>query len=316
MKQSIIKSSTTGAKKRIKDVTFDHDGAHLALCSKEQGAANNQENAIILKSKTYSKELIEKAQRVQVTLSLPDFLVKFFDLWYDDAEVLARMMGYVPEETELADTYEDWIQERVDSFVLMKSIHEADNKATAFAALTEAEYSTLLDDQEKIMKSMKEFESKKGVDNSTPTQVEKVEPVGSNKVKKEKKLSNQVETVEKSKFDAVEQALAAQKQELEKAREELKELQKAKAEALVKARTDALSAVLGAPEVESIMKSIGAVDAEAFDAVVAVFKSQKELIEKSGLFKEHGVTVEVEDKPAADSSTILQDLIKNKYAKK
>lgn len=313
MKQPIIKSSTTGAKKRIKDVTFDHDGAHLALCSKEQGAANNQENAVILKSKTYSKELIEKAQRVQVTLSLPDFLVKFFNLWYDDAEVLARMMGYVPEETELADTYEDWIQERVDSFVLMKSIHEADNKATAFAALTEAEYSTLLDDQEKIMKSMQEFESKKGVDNSAETKVEEVEPVGSKTIKKGKKMTQAVETIEKSKYVEIEKQLQTQKEEFQKAKDQLEALHKEKAEALIKSRTNALQDVLkDKSSVEVVMKAAGAVDAEKFEALVGVFKKQADLLDKSELFKEKGVTVETEEV----SENLVAKLLKAKYPTK
>lgn len=313
MTKQVINKSPTGAKKRLKDVTFDHEGAHLALCSKEQGAANNQESAVILKSKGFSQELIEKAQRVQVTMELPEFLRKFFDLYWDDAEVLARLMGYVPEEDE--DDWEprDWIQERVDSFEILKSIHEAPKLSDALATLTEEQYSTILDDQEKIAKSIKDFESNKGVDNSTVTKVEKVEPVGSKKVNKGKKMTQEVETIEKSKYEAIEKQMQDQKVELEKARLELQELQKQKAEAIIKTRSDSLKSLqLDEKAVEAVMKAAGAVDAETFDGLVAVFKAQHELIEKSDLFKEKGVTVETQD--VVEEST-LQKMLKAKYHK-
>ena len=92
---------TNQTKKRVmKNVTFDHENAHLALCSKEQGVANNADYALILKSQGASEEFIEKMQQVQITLELPDFLNRFFNIWEEDADVLATMMGYVePAET-------------------------------------------------------------------------------------------------------------------------------------------------------------------------------------------------------------------------
>ena len=313
MTKEVIKKSTTTAKKRLKDVTFDHEGAHLALCSKEQGAANNQENAVILKSKTYSPELIAKAQRVQVTMELPDFLEKFFGLWYSDSQVLARLMGYVPEEEDDEEDYKDWIQERADSFTLLKSLHEAKSLPEALSALTEEEYSKILDDQEVIAKSIKEFESSQGVDNSTKTKVEKVEPVGSKTIKKGKKMTQEVETIEKSKYVEIEKQLQTQKEELQKAKEQLEALNKEKAEALIKSRVDILQGVLkDEGSVEIVMKAAGAADAENFEALVSVFKKQADLLEKSDLFKEKGVTVETEENP----ESTLAKLLKAKYPAK
>lgn len=311
-KQSITKTSGS-AKKRLKDVTFDHEGAHLALCSKEQGAANNQNTALVLKADKFSPELIAKAQRVQVTMELPDFLEKFFDLWYSDAQVLARLMGYKPEEEE-QDTYEDWIDERVKSFTLLKSLHEAESLPSALAALTEEQYSMILDDQEKIAKSIKEFEASNSVDNSTQTKVDKaVEPVGSKQVNKGKRMTKEVEMIEKSKFETIEKALQAQAEELTKAREQLQALEKEKAQSIIKQRSDSLQTILkDEKNVEVVMKAIGAMSAEDFDAVVGVFKSQAELLEKSDLFSEKGVTVDNEEKPAVNP--LRAELLK-KYAK-
>ena len=305
------KTKTTKAKARLKDLTFDHDNAHLALCSKEQGAANNQENAVIFKSANFSKELIEKAQRIQVTMELPDFLEKFFDMWYSDAQVLARLMGYVPEEEEYE--YTDWIQERVDSFELLKSLHEAKSLPEEMAKLSEDQISQILDDQEMIVKSLKEFESSQGVDNSAETKVEEIEPVGSKTIKKGKKMTQAVETIEKSKYVEIEKQLQTQKEELQKAKDQLEALNKEKAEALIKSRTNALQDVLkDEASVEVVMKAAGAVDAEKFEALVGVFKKQADLLDKSELFKAKGVTVETDEV----SENLVAKLLKAKYPTK
>lgn len=306
-KQSITKS-TAGAKARLKELTFDHDTAHLALCSKEQGAANRQEAAVVLKSKTFSPELIQKAQEVQVTMALPEFLRKFFGLYYDDAEVLARMMGYEPEEQE---EYTDWIEERLKSFTILKSLHDAGDIASILQGLSEDDYSTVLDDALSVAKSIKEFESTEA-DNSTVKQVEKVEPVGS-KIKKEKKVASP-EMIEKSQYTLIEKQLDESKQELLKAREALAEVEKEKAQVIVKSRTDSLTAVLkDEAAVTTVMKAAGAIDAENFEALVTVFKGMREVEEKSELFKEIGHTAEVVDTPKGNA---LRDAINEKYHKK
>ena len=229
------KTKTTKAKARLKDLTFDHDNAHLALCSKEQGAANNQENAVIFKSANFSKELIEKAQRVQVTMELPDFLEKFFDMWYSDAQVLARLMGYVPEEEEYE--YTDWIQERVDSFELLKSLHEAKSLPEEMAKLSEDQISQILDDQEMIVKSLKEFESSQMLENKVGSPTANSGPTGTKKIKKEKKMTQEVVELQKA-MEAqkveLEKAMEAQKVELEK-RMEAQKLELEKAREMLKA---------------------------------------------------------------------------------
>ena len=109
-----MQEEKTKVKRRLTDITFEHEEAHLALCSKSQGAANNWNKALIMKANNFSPEMIQKAQKIQVTMEIPEFLQKFFGLWYDDSQVLARLMGYEPEEKEQEDfDYDDWIEERV-----------------------------------------------------------------------------------------------------------------------------------------------------------------------------------------------------------
>ena len=307
------KTKTTKAKARLKDLTFDHDNAHLALCSKEQGAANNQENAVIFKSANFSKELIEKAQRVQVTMELPDFLEKFFDMWYSDAQVLARLMGYVPEEEEYE--YTDWIQERVDSFELLKSLHEAKSLPEEMAKLSEDQISQILDDQEMIVKSLKEFESSQMLENKVGSPTANSGPTGTKKIKKEKKMTQEVETIEKSKYVEIEKAMQAQAEELLKAREMLATIEKAEKALILKTKTDAVAAVVHDEKyVATIMKAAAMLDnTEDFDALLEVFKSITVAVEKSALFNEQGATVEVEDK-AKESK--VKEFLKSKYAQK
>ena len=91
----------TKAKRKLTDITFEHEGAHLALVHKMQGGAANGYSTLVMKSlDNRSPEFIQEASQIRVTLSLPDFLEKFFHVWGDDAEVLAAMFGYVESEDD------------------------------------------------------------------------------------------------------------------------------------------------------------------------------------------------------------------------
>ena len=307
------KTKTTKAKARLKDLTFDHDNAHLALCSKDQGAANNQNTAVIFKSASFSPELIAKAQKVQVTMEIPEFLEKFFGLWYSDAQVLARLMGYQPEEDQ--EEYTDWIQERVDSFELLKSLHDAESLSDEMSKLSEEQISQILDDQEMIVKSLKEFESSQMLEDKAAKPATKVGPTGSKTIKKEKKMTQETEMVEKSALTAIEKAMQETQVELQKAREMLKAVEIEKQAVILKSKTDAVAAVVhDEKHVATIMKAAAMLDnTEDFDALLEVFKSITVAVEKSALFNEQGATVEVEDK-AKESK--VKEFLKSKYAQK
>ena len=82
------------AKRRLSNINFEKEGSHLALVHKAQGGAASGYSTLVMKSlDNRSPEFIQKASQIRVTLSLPDFLEKFFHVWDDDAEVLAAMFG-------------------------------------------------------------------------------------------------------------------------------------------------------------------------------------------------------------------------------
>ena len=94
-------TETLKKKHRLSDITFEHTGAHVALTSKAQsGPANGHDYALILKSSKFSPESIQKMQSIRVTMDVPTFLEKFFYVYGSDAEILARMMGWVKEEDD------------------------------------------------------------------------------------------------------------------------------------------------------------------------------------------------------------------------
>lgn len=153
-------------KRELTDVNFEYDGAHIALCHKEQSVANMADYPLVLKTRNFSDEFIEKMQTVKVELELPEFLTRFFNVYGADAQVLARMMGYVPEESDKSEDYyamesEDYIQSRLQAFELMKAAHESQDFTAVLSDLQEDEYLALLQDQELLEKAMKDMEESK-----------------------------------------------------------------------------------------------------------------------------------------------------------
>lgn len=145
-------------KRKLSDIDFSREDSHVALVSKEQGGpANGADYALVIKATNFSEEFIEKASKIRVTLELPEFLNKFFGMYYEDAELLARMFGYEPEqmgEPQLV-TYEDYIQSKLQSFEVLKSLNE--EGVAALANLREDEYLALLEDQLLIEKACFKF---------------------------------------------------------------------------------------------------------------------------------------------------------------
>ena len=295
---------TQKPKRKLKNIDFSEDTSHIALVSKHQGGpANGADYSLVLKNlNNPSPEFIQKMQQIQVTYELPDFLRTVMGMYYEDAEVLARMMGYVEpekEEEDYDDWYENYIEEKLSAFTIIKSLHEAKNLPEALAQLTEQDYLDVLNDQVLIEKALKEFDAKS---NASANSVEKpVEASASkvNKSKKEKQMATP-EMVEKEKLTAIEKALNDQKVELEKALAQVKQYEDEKKEAIVKSKTDAVKAVVkDEKQAAVVVKAALALEDQAdFDALVEVFKSMNDLLEKSGLFQEQGVSAEAaEDKP-------------------
>lgn len=318
------------AKRKLSDISFEHDGAHVALTAKEQGGpANSHDYALVMKS-NFSKEFVEKMQQVQVTMELPEFLRKFFNVYYEDAEVLARMMGYVEEDDEEeTDDYEDWyekrIQERLASFTVLKSMEKAEDVTSVLATLKEDQYLTLLKDQEAIEKALKNSEAEKttaseegateAVAKAKETVQTKAEDAPSGEIKNELEKSMQkkedskpaekavVEMVEKSAVVALEKAMQEQKELLEKALAQVAAFEAEKKEAIVKAKTAKIEAIVkDAAKSAAIVKAAVALETEEdFNAFVTSLEGLVASVEKSDLFVEKGASVAPEQNKTVES---------------
>ena len=154
------------AKRKLSDISFEKEGAHVALTSKSQGGpANTHDYALVLKANNFSEEFVQKMQQVRVTMELPDFLRKFFSLYGEDAEILARMMGYEKPEAEdedevetTKDYYEDYIQSKLEALEVLKSANDAEALSDVLSELDENEYLAMLNDQALIEKAFESLE--------------------------------------------------------------------------------------------------------------------------------------------------------------
>lgn len=77
------------AKRKLSDINFQKEGAHIALVHKNQGGGANGHNySMLIKATNSSEEFLKKVQQIRVTMDLPEFLWRFFGMWEDDAELL------------------------------------------------------------------------------------------------------------------------------------------------------------------------------------------------------------------------------------
>ena len=329
-------AKTVKTKRVLKNIDFSKDKSHIALTSTAQGGpCSGADYALVLKSSNFSQETIEKIQQIQVTMELPDFLRKFFSVYYEDAEVLAKLMGYVTPEKEpeeYADTwYEDYIQSKLDSFTILKSLKESDNVASVLATLDEKQYLLMLTDQATLEKALNKKESELVAlatesDNSTHASVEKSVEVSTSKSTKSKEtlmtkqVENSAEMVEKSLMVTLQKALDDQAVELQKALDTIEAHQKEKQEQIQKAKTAQFTAVIKDEKLQApIVKAALALEAqEDFDAfLVAVtamqsqIEKQKDFVEKSALFQEQGASTSEE--PKSNESAVAK-LVKSRLA--
>jgi hypothetical protein len=324
--------ATRKAKRKLSDISFEKEGAHVALVSKDQGGpANLHDYALVLKANNFSEEFIQKMQQVKVTLELPDFLQKFFGLYYEDAEVLARFMGYQPPESETQDvaiSYEDYIQSKLQSFEVLKAANDSESLAQVLSELDETEYLAMLQDQEYLEQVFKQAEAKtesdtsvqvtKADDTSPACEVNDEEVSASiNKETLEKSTmdENQKEMVEKATLELLQKSFDEQKQALEKALESLAQFEAEKKAAIEKARKDEIvAAVKDEAKAEILFKAVKDVSDEDFQAVVKTLTEMQSSVEKSALFEEQGSSAQEETEVIQESA--VAKLLKAKQAKK
>ena len=313
------------AKRKLTDINFEKEGSHLALVHKVQGGGANGRTTLVMKATNkYSPEFIEKASQVKVTLSLPDFLEKFFHVWGEDAELLATLFGYEPSEDEseeystqgfwswyrekamehgAVDSWGDpitrptsqdrkeWVEDQLQGIEILKSATSAKGSADFINSLTEEQYLGLLKDQQFIEKSFKLQEVKKDLDGESggkPTKGVNPKQTKASKADTQEKEMTQ-ETIEKAQYDAKEVELQKALADIQKAKEEIELFKAKEKEAVEKAReAEVVAAVVDVDASAKLFKAVKDLDAEAFKDVVDVVKALTAKVDESEMFKEKG----------------------------
>lgn len=316
------------ATRKLSEFNFDEQGAAVALVGPLVGGAANGRTTLLTKSlKEITDVEVQKASEVTVTMSIVDFLCKFFSLWYDDALVLALAMGYdVGDDgysfVEASESYEDYLQERVDAIHIMKSLvldNELDGIKKAVGELPSKDYLSILKAQEQFEKNFDAAVEKCAVIKKSSSiaaegvTAEKSVNTPSVEIKEEDSMS---EFITKAVHEAaiaveVQKAKDAFGVELQKALDEVAVFKAEKEEAIVKSRKAALSSVeADEAKVEELLKSLSPLSQEAFDVVVKSLKAKEEKLEDSDLFVQKSKNVEVEDENGKDLGLkLVGDLI-------
>ena len=336
------------AKRKLTDITFEHEGAHLALVHKVQGGAASGYKTLVMKSvDNRSPEFIEKASQVKVTLSLPDFLEKFFHVWGEDAELLATLFGYEPNEDESEDEYstqsfwswyrekamehgavdswgdpitrpnsqdrKEWIEDQLQGIEILKSATLTKGSADFINSLTEEQYLGLLKDQQFIEKSFKLQEVKKDLDGESggkPTKGVNPKQTKASKADTQENKMTQ-ETIEKAQYDAKEVELQKALADIQKAKEEIELFKAKEKEAVEKAReAEVVAAVVDVDASAKLFKAVKDLDAEAFKDVVDVVKALTAKVDESEMFKEKGSPEEGEKVAKSAVQAELDKLLK------
>lgn len=352
--------------RKIKKFDFSDENATVSLVGPSvRSAANGWQTLVTKSGKNVSEEFLKKASQITVTMSINEYLQRFFGIWCSaDQELLARSLGFTTEgmdkavieqqeemldaneppeqpdcwESEPGDTeYERWINYKLQSIQVMKSLYDSENIEKAVLELSEDDYLKVLQDQEIVEKAFVEIEkackgkgtkpvkknsSANAEDTSTNVDVENGEEKSSvvkNKNKGNKPMTKEVQTIEqqveviaKAQFDEIQKALEDQKVELQKALDLVKQYETEKKEAIAKSRKEQLEKACG-KHAEVIFKACGEIEEELFVEVVKAFADMQEQINKSAAFKELGANVgDVED----EQGSAVAKLLKAKYQSK
>lgn len=284
------------AKRRLTDIKFEKEGAHLGLIHKDQGGPANGVTTLVYKATNdITDEYLEKATMVKVTLPFDDFLEKFFGMWSENADLLTEILGFSDEEDmTMADKagmswedyqaeYEKERQDFINSVEIMKS-------KTPVSEMSAANFLS-------VMTTQSLFESKQA-------EIEKAFNAAKVAPKENKKVEIEVELQKaKAEMEALKAANAAALQELET----LKATQVAIKETQ---RKEAIASVVPQDQVEDLFKSFNVLDDAGFAKLIEVMKSKDAA--EAEVFKEKGVAGGSADNKETEDLVAKQ--LKAKYA--
>lgn len=306
----------TKAKRKLSNINFENEGAHIALVSKEQSPANGHDYALVLKSKNYTPEFLEKMQQVRVTMELPEFLSVFWNMYEADAEALAKFFGYkepeddskeMPEDYE--DAYETYMMSKLESFEIIKSLYEADNMLDLMSSLEESEILSLLQDWERLEKAFTVIEKSKSKQVAEKTTVDKPNEAKTSVTKpnivKGKQMQTEVQVPIETESDLLlksqyeSQLVSLQKsldEQIQKNKEREESFEAFKREHVLKAKLAQISSIIkDSKQAEVIAKAGYSLTDDEFAGYVDVIKALASIAEQSDLFVEKGLNLQGEE---------------------
>lgn len=303
------------AKRLLTNFNFNKDNHCISLVGGDLGGAANGFEVIAMKALNQPEETIELSkalEQVSLTISMEQFLQKFFYVYGSDAEVLTKLLGFETEheawmkergeredDYDWAEEHEQWISERVSQFTLMKSMNEG-----TVAEITKSAFDQIVALQQKHETALVEHINKK------VKQMEELELAKSALVAKETELATQVELVK---------SLEAKVAELEQS---ISVFKAAEEQAKFDAFAAQLKGLVAEDKFDTVVKGLYAlhnVDAEAAATSIEALKSAQtnKQVEQDGLTVEqsHGESTDpVELAKARDAQLIQQahDKLKRK----
>jgi len=319
------------ATRKITKFDFSGEDATVSLVGPIVGGSANGYQTLLTKSnRQLSEEFIKKASQVTVTLSINEYLEKFFGIWdKGNQELLARSLGFVtvgmdqyalevqedlvemnepPEapnswDVELGDKeLEDYVNYKLQSISVMKKLKDSNDIESVLGELSEEEYLQLIQDQELVEKAFSVYENNKDKQLN----------------KENKYMSEQIETIEKSKFvnlqksyAEVQKALDEKQVELTKALDTIKKFEDEKKQEIQKSRLAELTKAAGDDDERAVAIFEGCKDAsdEVFTSVV---KALAELNKNASLFVEAGAS---SDETEVVTESLVTKAVKARIAK-
>lgn len=309
-------SEKRNKKFQIKDISFRHEGAHIALVHKAQGGPANQRKTLIFKSSSIDditekdvKELIEKASEKSEVEKAK---------W--NSEIRETLNELVREKYK-ESSKDGWLY--LEDFNATTLVVNRDNGlfTVSYSLSDDGEYVIGNDEQEV---EIKRIYIEKGVAHLTeeakevldegvysllskaldnPETNERVVKHVSDSLEKAKiKMQEEIQkAVDAAKAEAAAQ-LAAVQEELTKAKEIIAQVEAEKKAAVLKARQEAVAA-FDKDGAEALVKATEGLADEAFEVILKSLKAKQEQLEQSDLFKQAGV--QGGEAPEEESPTVV-----------
>jgi hypothetical protein len=304
----------TKATRTVKSFNFDFEGAHVALVDK---AANGQ-SVLVMKSLTASEAEIKKAlsKDVTVKMDIMEFLTRYINLGYGDAEVVAGLLGYTAEDIDKppensASSWVEHIQREIDSVQINKSEHteKLNEKLEAFAAkyleknlLSSVEGgNATLEDEDVVTKAEDDKSTKQEVGKQMP---DKNEELTQKSV--EAMVQKAAADLAKEQVEAIEKSYAAKAEESNKELQVLKAAHETRTHQEYVAKASEYVSLLGEDaDVEGIAKALRAVEGlEEAAPLMDVLKALKKAAGQDDLLVEVGKSATEEQPSDIDSQAI------------